>query len=190
MSSENQPAGTPKGYRWWQWLLGFFLLPVLILMIVGVSSRRLRSKLSYGRIWIFCSVPLFIFFVCTVVIGVLVSEPETSRTQSQAGPRATATRTEPSKAVATQAASRSSTSKPAPTRPVPTAVPAKDEHPLVEEFGCQWILDSYRPFVSLGRDHAVLALATEMNLKVLEKNPNSLRHIGAGDAAAALRECE
>lgn len=82
-SDENQPqpADAPKGYRWWQWLLGFFFLPVLILMIIGVSNQRLRPKLSYGRIWIFSSVPLFVLLVC---VGILADEPDASRTQSQA----------------------------------------------------------------------------------------------------------
>ena len=60
------------------------------------------------------------------------------------------------------------------------------QHELVEEFGCQWIMDSYRPFVSLGRDSAVMALSSDMMLK----RGNALDHISTGDAAEALRECE
>ena len=60
-----------------------------------------------------------------------------------------------------------------------------EQHPLVKEFGCQWIMDSYRPMTELGRDFAIQHLSTEMMLK-----RGGLTHIGTGDAAEALRECE
>ena len=62
---------------------------------------------------------------------------------------------------------------------------AAKQHELVEEFGCQWIMDAYRPFADLGREMAVLSLSTDMALK-----RDNLTHIGTGDAAEALRECE
>ena len=49
-------------------------------------------------------------------------------------------------------------------------------------------MDTYRPFATLGRDLAVLNLASAMTAKQLEQGSVSL--VGAGDAAAALRECE
>lgn len=67
-------------------------------------------------------------------------------------------------------------------RAEPTPKPKND---LVERFGCQWILDTYRPMASLGRDFAVMHLSNEMSLK-----SSAFEHIGTGDAAAALRECE
>ena len=62
------------------------------------------------------------------------------------------------------------------------------QHPLVEEFGCQWIMDTYRPMTMLGRDLAVQHLANSMSLKRQERGSFSL--VGTGDAAPALRECE
>lgn len=71
--------------------------------------------------------------------------------------------------------------------PKPTATPKpKKQHELVEEFGCQWILDTYRPMAELGRDFAVLHLSNEMTLK----RNSAFGYIGTGDAAEALRECE
>ena len=80
---------------------------------------------------------------------------------------------------------------PATTAPTATPIPPtttltpKQENKLVAEFGCQWIMDTYRPMTTLGRDMAVMNLATEMSLK-----RGGLSHIGSGDAVAALRECE
>ena len=59
------------------------------------------------------------------------------------------------------------------------------DNKLVKEFGCQWIMDTYRPMVELGREMAVLNLSTEMTLK-----RDELSYIGSGDAAEALRTCE
>ena len=124
MASENQPEPADvKGYRWWQWILGFFFLPILILMIIGVSNQRLRPKLSYGRIWIFCSVPLFLFLVCTVFVGIIVDEPEKSSTQPQAVPTP----------IPTQAPTLAPTLPPKPTQtisqsPTATARPSTATH--------------------------------------------------------------
>ena len=72
--------------------------------------------------------------------------------------------------------------------PIPTATPKpKKQHKLVEEFGCQWILDTYRPMSDLGRDIAIMHLSNEMNLK---RGVSLTSHVGTGDAAEALRECE
>ncbi len=71
--------------------------------------------------------------------------------------------------------------------PLPTATPVPT---LASVFGCQWIMDTYRPMAMLGRDTAVMHLSNEMNLRVMTANPMSLTHIGTGDAASALRECE
>ena len=75
--SELRPS-SPVGYRWWQWVPGVFFFPVLILMIIGVSSRRLRPKLSYGRIWTYAAVLTFLFMTCTVFLTILVDEPASS----------------------------------------------------------------------------------------------------------------
>ena len=77
--------------------------------------------------------------------------------------------------------------------PTPTATPTPaptvgTQHPLVEEFGCQWIMDTYRSVAMAGRDLAILNLSTTMTAKRLEQG--SLSFVGTGDAAAALRECE
>ena len=61
----------------------------------------------------------------------------------------------------------------------------QQDNKLVNEFGCQWIMDTYRPFADVGRETAVLNLSTEMTLK-----RDDLSFIGTGDAAEALRECE
>lgn len=71
-----------------------------------------------------------------------------------------------------------------------TATPtATAPHPLVEEFGCQWIMDTYRPAAQLGRDLAIQHLANSMMLKRSEPG-DSFSSIGTGDAAPALWECE
>ena len=78
-----------------------------------------------------------------------------------------------------------------PAVPTPTARPTGTEaHPLVEEFGCQWIMDTYRPMAPVGRDLAIQFLATSMYLKRAEEGEGLISLIGVGDAAAALRECE
>ena len=63
------------------------------------------------------------------------------------------------------------------------------EHPLAVEFGCQWILDTYRPMIQLGRDWAVLHLSNAMTLKYVQ-DVGINRYVTSGDAAEALRECE
>lgn len=83
-----------------------------------------------------------------------------------------------------------STSTPVPiatSTPLPTATPVPT---LASVFGCQWIMDTYRPMAILGRDSAISHLATSMELKIMQANPMSLTIIGTGDAAVALRECE
>ncbi len=80
MSFDNEIHS--QGYKWWQWVLGFFFLPVLILMIIGVSNQRLRPKLSYGLIWTYCAVPIFLIGVCSVFVGNFAEESEVSNTSS------------------------------------------------------------------------------------------------------------
>ena len=84
---------------------------------------------------------------------------------------------------------------PAPTTRTPTATrtptPAPTvatQHPLAAEFGCQWIMDTYRSVAMAGRDLAILNLSTAMTAKRLEQG--SFIFVGTGDAAAALRACE
>ncbi len=71
--------------------------------------------------------------------------------------------------------------------PTPTPTVAA-QHPLAMEFGCQWIMDTYRSVAMAGRDLAILNLSTAMTAKRLEQG--SFIFVGTGDAAAALRECE
>ena len=80
MSDNHQSNERPLGYKWWQWVLGFVFLPVLILMIVGVSNLRLRPKLSYARIWLYCAIPLVVFLVC---IAIVTPEPDESETLNE-----------------------------------------------------------------------------------------------------------
>ena len=77
MSSDSgDDRARVESYKWWQWVLGFLFLPVLILMVIGVSSRRLRPKLTAARIWAFSILGTFAFFICVGIIGTL-AEPET-----------------------------------------------------------------------------------------------------------------
>ena len=62
---------------------------------------------------------------------------------------------------------------------------AETGDPFAKAFGCRWILDTYASYEMLGRTSAITALASEMNAKV-----GYNYHIGPGDAASALRECE
>ena len=103
-----------ENYKWWQWALSLLFLPVLILMIIGVSSRRLRPKLTAARIWAFSVLGALVFFACVGIIGTLV-EPETP----SAGPP-------PAQKQREIAATRSPTSTPIPiytSTPKPTATP-------------------------------------------------------------------
>ena len=70
------------------------------------------------------------------------------------------------------------------TRQEPTST-ATSANKLADEFGCQWIMDTYRPMETLGRDAAIMHVANSMSLA-----RNDLSYIGSGDAAAAVRACE
>ena len=72
------------------------------------------------------------------------------------------------------------------TEAVPTDTAS---HPLVNEFGCQWIMDTYRPMVTAGRDLAIQHVANSMMLK-RQNDGRGFGFIGSGDAAVAVRECE
>ena len=92
----------------------------------------------------------------------------------------------PTATTRTPSVTRTPTARATVTRtPSPTATA---QHPLVKEFGCQWIMDTYRPAAILGRDLAIQSLATSMSVKRLESGTFSF--IGPGDVAPALRECE
>ena len=78
-------------------------------------------------------------------------------------------------------------SAPAAPGSAPASTSGGSRNALVEEFGCQWIMDTYRPMAILGRDPAIQHLANSMNLK---KNPSVFSYVTTGDAAQALRECE
>ena len=111
-SNPEDDRARVENYKWWQWALSFLFLPVLILMIIGVSSRRLRPKLTAARIWVFSIFGAFLFFACVGIIGTLV-EPETPG----AGPPPVQKQRE-------IAATRIPTSTPIPaSTPKPTATP-------------------------------------------------------------------
>ena len=77
-------------------------------------------------------------------------------------------------------------SEPAP-EPV-TPIPAPDtRHRLVQKHGCQWIADNYRTMAAAGRDTAIQHVANVMNI---QSGQNVFSYVSAGDAAAAIRECE
>ena len=86
-----------------------------------------------------------------------------------------------------------SASIPAPTPGAATTAtpPSTDAtaHPLVEEFGCRWIMDTYRPMAPVGRDLAIQHLASSMSLK-RQQDSGGFSLILTGDVAEALRECE
>ena len=66
--------------------------------------------------------------------------------------------------------------------PEPTPRTTND---LAEEFGCQWIMDTYRQMASRGRDMAVEHVSTSMSLKEA-----GMEYIAESDAAEAVRWCE
>ena len=63
---------------------------------------------------------------------------------------------------------------------------APRQHELVEEFGCQWLMDTYRPMVVIGRDAAIQHVANSIDFS----RGGFSSFTPAGDAAAAIRECE
>ena len=69
----------------------------------------------------------------------------------------------------------------------PTAGSQQSTNDLADEFGCQWIMDTYRPMSTLGRDVGIMHLSNAMNLK---KGVGVLSYVSTGDAAVALRTCE
>lgn len=153
MSADELVTDVPQGYRWWQWVLGFFFLPVLILMIVGVSNQRLRPKLSYGRIWAYCSVPMFLFLVCTVGVSILAEEP------AAVPVRVSSSTLSPAEANATHTARRIARATPRGERPrqsvpPPTAVPA---NPIFKMGPCRyetpeteaWFAEYFRQYTQM-----------------------------------------
>lgn len=69
--------------------------------------------------------------------------------------------------------------------PAPVAEPTPDaRHKLVRQYGCTWILDNYRTMPAAGRDTAILHVSNVMNLQ------DTGGYVSAGDAGAAIRECE
>ena len=77
------------------------------------------------------------------------------------------------------------TMEPPTPEPEPVAsTPTPAGNPLTREFGCQWIMDTYRPASQFGRDTAIQHVANSMMLK------RGSGFVGSGDAAAAVRECE
>ena len=83
---------------------------------------------------------------------------------------------------ATATALPNPTTEPTP-EPTPEAIAVNG---LAEEFGCQWIMDTFRPMLPIGRDTAIQHVANSMTIKANDV----LRVIGSGDAATAVRHCE
>ena len=68
-----------------------------------------------------------------------------------------------------------------------TSAPAAPrQHKLVEEFGCDWLMDTYRPMAVIGRDAAIQHVANSIDLS----RGGFSSFTPAGDAASAIRECE
>ena len=65
--------------------------------------------------------------------------------------------------------------------------PVVTEKSLIAQFGCQWIMDTYRPMEIAGRDAAIMHVANTMNI---EQEFSLTGYVGTGDAAVAVRECE
>ena len=85
-----------------------------------------------------------------------------------------------------------SASTPAPPEPATTATPTPTDataHPLVDEFGCPWIMDTYRPMAVAGRDLAIQHVASSMSLK-RSQDGRGFSLVLIVDAGEALRECE
>ena len=71
---------------------------------------------------------------------------------------------------------------------VSSSSPARnDSRSLVDEFGCQWIMDTFRPMTLAGRDAAIMHVSNSMNA---EKISDVFDYVSVGDAAAAVRTCE
>ncbi len=100
MTDDSQ---VPEDYKVWQWLLAslliFLLIPALILMLIGISSSRLRPKLSAARVWVSSLTLWFLFIVCVGMIG---SSIENSSQYPTASPSNSATRTISSTFLATR----------------------------------------------------------------------------------------
>ena len=69
---------------------------------------------------------------------------------------------------------------PTPTTSPPTPVPA---NALARQFGCEWIMDTFREARDAGRGAALQRVADAAS----ERNK---KFVGTGDAAAAVAECE
>jgi len=150
-----------RGYAWWQWVLGVLTFWPAVAMLIGTIAPSTRPALTPKRIWIGYGIFVVVGIVSLVALAAVVGSPE------QATPRVPQVNTQ--------------SSQPAPA-------PAPRQHPLVEEFGCQWIMDTYRPMTMMGRDGATMHVSNSMNSKRFVRG--AMPSVTVADAAAALRECE
>lgn len=70
--------------------------------------------------------------------------------------------------------------------PTPTPEPAT----LADEFGCQWIMDTYRTLGTMNRDTGFQQVSIAMANKRQRDQSGPRTWVGTGDAAAAVRGCE
>lgn len=211
----EQEAQT-RGYKWWQWMLGVLTFWPMIAMLVGTLVPSTRSSLTPKRIWIGYAILAVVGIISLVALAALVGSPEqasvSSKTQtdtftcedqmqeykllSPLGHQEALDRI--AKGMNERASSDFFRADHAATLledcisrdmagPTPVSV---RKHPLVEEFGCQWIMDNYRPMAMMGRDGATMHVSNSMNAKRMEQGVMSFNLVTVGDAAAALRECE
>ena len=76
--------------------------------------------------------------------------------------------------------------------PFPASAPASNnpvvsDKGIIDQFGCQWIMDTYRPMEIAGRDAAITHVANAMNI---EREYSLTGYVATGDAAQAVRTCE
>ncbi len=71
MNAEHESQ--PRGYPWWQWVLGVLTFWPAIAMLVGTLNPRLRPTLTPKRIWVgyflFFSAGFFALVVLAILVG-------------------------------------------------------------------------------------------------------------------------
>ena len=65
--------------------------------------------------------------------------------------------------------------------------PVRQSESLADKFGCQWIMDEFRPMTMAGRDAANMHVSNAMNIK---GGFSPSEYVSVGDAAQAIRTCE
>ena len=91
MNSEHESQ--PRGYPWWQWVLGVLTFWPMIAMLVGTIKPSTRSDLTPKRIWLgyglFCLVSFILLIALVAVIGTqdqVQTAPAVPRVNTQPNP--------------------------------------------------------------------------------------------------------